>query len=390
MLKVTKVRLYPTKEQEQKLTNSFGSSRWVYNHFLELNNKTYQGTGKFIQKYDMVKMLPELKKEYPWLKDTYSQCLQASCLNLSRAYLNFFEKRSEYPTFKSRHHKQSLIYPQGVKIKDKNVLYFPSIGKVKAKLHRDISGKIKTVTLSRNKDGKCFASILVEDGIEQPLVSSNGNAIGIDVGLTHFAITSNGDKIHNPKFKKNCKRIHRVRQKAISRKVRGSNNRRKAIKKFASFEGKIRRKREDFQHKLSRKLVDENQVIVVENLNIKGMIRNHCLAFGIADVSWGQFMTMLKYKAEREGKVYVEIDRFFPSSKLCSNCLNKMPKMELSIRKWQCPKCGSKHDRDINAAINIKNEGLRILTCGTQVSAYRQDTSTKLGRKRKSLQVSNG
>ncbi len=213
---------------------------------------------------------------------------------------------------------------------------------------------------------------MFDDGQEKPEASTQGKAVGIDVGLTHFAITSDGSKFDNPRFltkhEKNLKR----KQKQLSRKRKGSNNRNKARKKVARVHRKITNCREYFLHKLSRRLVDENQVIVTENLNVKGMMKNHCLAKAIGQVGWGMFMTMLKYKAEQDGKTYLEVDRFFPSSKTCHVCLNQVGSLPLDVREWTCNNCHTKHDRDINAAINIREEGLRHLTCGTRDKAVQR------------------
>jgi putative transposase len=219
-------------------------------------------------------------------------------------------------------------------------------------------------------DGRYYASLLMDDGIEKPESSDEGNAIGIDLGLTDFAVTSDGSKFQNPRHLKKHERNLKRKQRKLSRKKdKTTNKRRKAKKALARVHSKISRVREDFLHKLSRKIVNENQVIVVENLEVKNMVKNHCLAKAISDVGWGMFQTMLKYKAEQEGKIYLEVDRFFPSSHLCSNTLLRVPKMDLSVRMFDCPHCGQRHDRDINAAVNIRNEGLRILALGSSVTA---------------------
>lgn len=291
---------------------------------------------------------------------TYSQCLQQACLNLGVAFNNFFEKRARYPKFKSKHGKQSIQYPQNVKIAD-NQLILPKIGKVSAIIHREIEGKIKTVTLTKNCSEQYFAAILFEDDKEKPESIAEGKAIGIDLGLTYFAITSDGSKFDHPRILNKHEKNLKIKQQQLSRKQKGSNNRNKARKKVARVQRKITNCREDFLHKLSRRIVNENQVIVVENLHIKGMMQNHCLAKSIQQVGWGMFCTMLKYKAENEGKAYQEVDRFFPSSKTCHVCLNQVGSLPLDIRFWACEKCQTKHDRDINAAINLRDEGLRIL-----------------------------
>jgi len=386
MLKVVKVRIYPDSSQKLALAKAFGSCRWVWNKFLSLMNETYKETGKGLSGYDVKKLLPELKKqeETAWLKETYSQCLQQVCLNLGVAFNNFFERRAKYPNFKSKHGKQSLQYPSNVSIKD-DYLNVPKIGLIYAKIHRPIEGKIKTVTITKNYCNQYYASILVDDGKDKPESSTEGKAIGIDLGLTHFAITSEGSKFDNPKILNKHEKNLKRKQQQLSRKQKGSNNRNKARLKVAKVHKKITNCREDFLHKLSRRIVNENQVIVVENLNVQGMMQNHCLAKAIQQVGWGQFCTMLKYKAEQEGKVYLEVDRFFPSSKTCHVCLNRVDSLALDIRYWECPKCGAKHDRDINAAINIRDEGLRILkTSGTGDKACRQTVSRGKGGRKKS------
>ncbi|MEA5535664.1 RNA-guided endonuclease TnpB family protein [Crocosphaera sp. XPORK-15E] len=390
MLKVVKVRLYPNTEQQQLLEQSFGNVRWLWNYCLNLMNQTYLDTGKGLSGYEVKKLIPGLKKEYEWLSLTYSQCLQQTCLNLGVAFNNFFERRARYPKFKSKHGKQCIQYPQNVKLTNQ-CLNLPKIGEVKAVIHRPIEGKIKTVTVSKNSCNQYFASVLFDDGQEKPDSNIEGKAVGIDVGLTHFAITSDGSKFDNPRFltkhEKNLKR----KQQQLSRKQEGSNNRNISRKKVARVHRKTTNCRQDFLHKLSRRIVDENQVIVTENLNVKGMMKNHCLAKAIAQVGWGMFMTMLKYKAENEGKIYQEVDRFFPSSKTCHFCLNQVGSLPLDIRHWTCENCQTKHDRDVNAAINLRDEGLRILTCGTRDKAYRQTVSrSNRGRKKSTTALVSG
>ncbi len=369
MLKVVKIRLYPNTEQQHLLAQSFGNCRWLWNYCLNLMNQTYKETGKGLSGYEVKKQIPQLKKEHEWLSLTYSQCLQQVCLNLGVAFNNFFERRAKYPRFKSRHGRQSIQYPQNVKVLD-NRLKLPKIGEVKAVIHRPIEGKVKTVTITKNCCDQYFASIVFEDGKDKPKSSTNGNAVGIDVGLTHFCITSSGSKHNNPRFLSKHEKNLKRKQQQLSRKQKGSNNRNKARKRLGLVHRKITNCREDFLHKLSRRIVDENQVIVTENLNIKGMIKNHCLAKAIGQVGWGMFMTMLKYKAENDGKTYVEVDRFFPSSKTCHVCLNQVGSLPLDVRQWTCQSCNTTHDRDINAAISLRDEGLRIISCGTRDKAY--------------------
>jgi len=382
MYKAYKYRIYPTREQETLLAKSFGCCRWFWNYALNLYQETYKNTGKGLTRGYIQGLLPNLKKEYEWLKDSYSQCLQVVALNISTAYKNFFDKRAMLPRFKSKHGRQSISYPQNVKFEN-DYINLPRIGLVHCKLHRVCDGAIKTVTVSRNPDGKYFISVLVDtstalstsDCKAQAEPVPIDKAVGLDVGLTHFVITSDGSKIDNPRYFIKHQRNLKRKQQKLSKKKKGSNNRHKARFKVAKVHSKIARSREDFLHKLSRKVVNENQVIAVENLNIKGMVRNHNLAKAISDVGWGMFLTMLKYKAEAEGKTYIEIDRWFPSSKTCHVCLNRVDNLTLDVRAWTCRHCGTHHDRDVNAAINIRNEGLRILALGTSASACGGDVS---------------
>ena len=340
-----------------------------------------------MSRFAIQSLLPELKKEHEWLSDAYSQCLQSVALNLSRAYKNFFEKRAGLPSFKSKHGRQSISYPSNVKVEGDYIKLPGKIGKVYCIQHRIFTGKIKTSTVSLNPDGKYFVSILVDNEKKLPSPTIEGKAIGIDLGIAHFAITSDGSKFDNQRLTSKHSRNLKKKQQSLARKKLGSNTRAKAKKLVAKVYSKVRRVREDFLHKLSRKIVNENQVIVVENLHIKGMVRNHNLAKAISDAGriraqvassdalshsalrWGQFCTMLKYKSEWSGKTYLEVDRFFASSKTCNVCLNKVDSLVLDVRNWTCSKCHSTHDRDINAAINIRNEGLRILSLGTSDTA---------------------
>jgi putative transposase len=384
MLRAIKVRVYPTESQKQHLAQAFGCVRWVWNQSLVTMSQTYRDIGKGISALTMKKQLPVWKKEYEWLKTCYSQCLQQSVLNLSQAFINFFDGRAGYPTFKNRHGRQSLQYPQNVKVLSNSEIKFPGLlGTVKAKIHRNITGELKTVTLSKMPDGRYYARLLIEDSQLQPDTSSDGKAIGIDLGLIDFVVTSDGSKYQNPKhLNKNERNLKRKQRQLSRKKDKTTGKRRKAKLAVAKVHSKISLSREDFLHKLSRKIVNENQVIVVENLAVKNMVKNHNLAKSISDAGWGMFCTMLKYKAVSVGKVYLEIDRFFPSTHLCSETLLSIPKMDLSVRMFDCPHCGNRHDRDINAAINIRNEGLRILALGTSASALGGSVRPKkFGRK---------
>ncbi|MFM6195909.1 MAG: RNA-guided endonuclease InsQ/TnpB family protein [Planktothrix sp.] len=366
MLKATKVRLYPTPEQELVLAKSFGCARWYWNLALNACIQHYQETGKSLKLASYKGMLPQLKKEYPWLKeDCYSSVLQCVAINLDRAYKNFFEGRAKFPNFKSKHHKQSIQYPQSVTVNGE-YLKVPKIGKIKAVFHREIQGKIKTVTISKTSTNKYFASILCE--VEGSEVKESGNkVIGIDLGLKDFAIVHDGESVTkyvNPKHLNRHQENLARKQKKLSRKTKGSSAREQSRKKVAKVHERIANSRQDFLHKLSRKLVNESQVIVVENLNVKGMVKNQKLSKSISDVGWGMFINFLDYKLQQRSGKLVEIDRFFPSSKTCSSCGHVVDELPLNIREWDCPNCHTHHDRDENASLNIRNEGIRILKGG--------------------------
>jgi putative transposase len=367
VLKAYRYKIYPTDEQKVLLAKTFGCCRWFYNFALNLTNETYKATGKGLSRNEIINKLPDLKKEFEWLTEVPSQALQQVALDLSSAFLNFFEKRAKFPKFKKKGNKQSVRFPQGIKL-DGDYLTLPKLKKVYCKLSRLPVGKLKSVTVSMTASGKYFASCLYDDGVETLLIGGTeggkGKAVGIDLGIKDFAITSDGSKYGNPNHYRKYEQKLAYIQKQLAKKQKGSSNRNKARKAVAALHEKITRCREDFLHKLSRKLVDENQVICVENLAVKNMVRNHKLAKSISDCGWGQFCTMLKYKAEWQGKTYIEVDRFFPSSKTCNHCLHQVDSLSLDIRSWQCPKCGTIHDRDINAAMNIRDEGLRLLAVG--------------------------
>jgi len=381
-----KVRIYPNEQQAIQLSQVMGCCRWWYNYALNMCNETYKETGKGLNQSALNKFLPELKKqeETEWLVDCYSQCLQAVTLNLTKAFKNFFEKRAKYPRFKSKHKKQSCQYPQNVKIVDSH-LKIPKIGLVKAKIHRLFEGKIKTVTLVKHSSGKYYASILFETEDELPKPILTGKICGIDLGIKEFAIVNDGEKTSkyaNPRFIKKHEKNKRRKQQKLARKQKGSKSREKAKRLVAKVHEKCSNARQDYLHKLSRKIVNDNQVVVVEKLNVKGMNRNHCLAKAITDVSWGMFVNFLDYKLKEKGGLLIEIDRWFPSSKTCSNCLYQMEKMPLEIREWTCPSCGKVHDRDENASINIREEGIRLInTDGLAVSAMGGTVRPKGGRK---------
>ncbi|MBW4605731.1 MAG: transposase [Hassallia sp. WJT32-NPBG1] len=383
--KAVQVRLYPTKDQQTLLVQAFGCSRW-WNYALNKSIEVYKQTGKRLGRSALNALLPALKKaeDTCWLADCYSQVLQATTLNLTTAYKNFFEGRAEFPRFKSKHGKQSIQYPQNVKIVDGSVKLPGNIGVIKAKIHRPIEGKIKTVTVSKTPSGKYFASIFTEVEGENPS-SSEGKIYGVDLGLKHFAVVTDGEKVSkydNPKhIAKHEKSLKRKQQK-LARKQKGSNSRSKYRKVVAKVYKRVSNSRQDFLHKLSYKLVSDSQAVIVENLHVKGMVRNHNLAKAISDCGWGMFTNFLAYKLERKGGKLIEVDRWFPSSKLCSNCFYQMAEMPLDVREWTCPHCGTHHDRDSNAATNIRAEGIRwLLAEGSAVWAFGGEVRPKMGRK---------
>lgn len=366
MLKAIKVRLYPTTEQQESLAKSFGCARWYWNYALNACIQHYETTGKSLKLSVYKAYLPQLKVEQPWLKtDCYSSVLQCVAINLDRAYKNFFEGRAKFPKYKSKFNKQSIQYPQNVAV-TRNCLNIPKIGIVKATFHRPIEGKIKTVTISKTSTDKYYASILCEvEGLENQ--ADGDKTLGIDLGLKDFAIVHDGHQVtkySNPKHLKRHARNLARKQKKFARKTQGSNSRQKYKKLVAKVHERVSNSRQDFLHKLSRKLVDESQVIIVENLNVKGMVRNRKLSKAISDVGWGMFVNFLAYKLERQEGKLVEIDRFFPSSKTCSCCGHIVDELLLDAREWDCPSCHTHHDRDGNAALNIRTEGIRILNNG--------------------------
>ena len=410
-----KIRIYPNQAQQQQLAKAMGCCRWWWNQALNVCNQTYKETGKGISRSGLNALLPKLKKEHEWLKtDVYSQSLQQTTLNLSRAFINFFEKRAKYPKFKSKHGKQSVGFPQHVIIEN-NYLKLPKIGLVKAIFDRRYAGKVKTVTISKENTDQYFASIIYE--VEACFVSNKegDKILGIDLGIKDFAIVNDGKKTSkyaNPRhIKKHEKNLAR-KQKNLARKQLGSKTRQKAKKLVAKVHARISNSRQDFLHKLSRKLTNESKVIVVENhlarslarreasplgscadagslVNVRGLVRNHKLAQAISDCGWGMFVNFLSYKLERENKRLVEIDRFFPSSHICPDCLTQVPKMGLSIREWICPNdmCRKRHCRDEAASRNIRAEGIRIIQAdGIAVSASGGDARPNRGRKTKTRQ----
>jgi len=345
------------------MVRQFGCVRWAWNDALAETRRLYQETGKGLGYESMAGRLPILKQEHEWLKEANAQSLQQSLRNLSRTFVNFFERRAGYPRFKSKFGSQSIQFPQGVKVNEKRV-FLPKVGWFKAVIHRPIVGEIKTVTVTREPCGHYYASILVDDGRPVPAASFNGPVLGIDVGLIDFAVTSDKNHFANPKHLKLAEKNLKRKQQKLTRKVKGSSGRDKARRLVARVHERVKNRRKDFVHKVSTRLVNKNQVIAVEDLNVKGMLCNHSLAKTIADVGWGVFTQFLKYKTARAGKGLIKVNRFYPSSKACNACGCVRYNLDLSVRFWTCGDCGASHDRDENAARNIRDEAQRMIWAG--------------------------
>lgn len=345
-----KYRIYPNQEQQRKLAVQFGHARYIYNWGLGQSQDKYPGSNH------LAKQLPILKRtsETTWLKEAHSQVLQQSLKDLDRAFQNFFGKRGGYPHFKSKRAKQSIRYPQMKEnwlALDGRHIYVPKVGHVRLVLHRPLEGVLKNVTVSRTRSGRYFVSIQVE--MEMAASVFTGGALGLDLGLREFATLSTGQKITPPQYYRKAQKKRRRLARQLSRKKLGGHNHEKARLRLARLDEKISNQRRDFHHKLSRMLVEENQFIGLEDLNVRGMLANHHLAKSIGDAGWSAFVTMLGYKGEWYGCRVEKISRWSPSSQTCSVCGAKMEAMPLNVRIWQCLMCGTVHDRDVNAAINI-------------------------------------
>jgi transposase, IS605 orfB family len=363
-----KFRLYPNKEQTDLLAKHFGCSRFVYNYFLNQRIEQYRLTGKSDNFYEQCKALTLLKKqgETEWLKEVSAQTLQSSILSLDLAYINFFKKRAKFPKFKSKHSKNSFTAPQYAHISDNKLFIRKFREGIKCCVHREIKGKIGKVTISKTPSGKYFASVLTEEDYETPFEKTN-KSVGLDMGLKDFIVTSEGEIFKNNRYTRKYERKLAKAQRHLSRKKKGSRGFENQKLKVARLHEKISNRRADYLHKCSISLIRRYDTICIEDLNVKGMIRNHNLAKSISDVSWSSFVTMLTYKADWNDKKVMKIDRYFPSSQTCNVCgyVNKQTK-DLSIREWECPSCHTHHNRDANAAINILHLGLnKNISAGT-------------------------
>jgi len=365
MLKAYKYKLNPSEEQQTLLNKHFGCIRFVYNYFLNERKNEYETNKQSLTYVDNAKALTELKKleEFSWLKEINSQSLQSSLKHLDDAYNSFFKKRTKFPKFKSKNNKNSFNVPQKIRLKDEKIYFNKFRDGIDIVLHRKFTGDIRQCTISKTPTGEYFVSILVET--THDVLPKTGQSIGIDLGLKDFVITSDGFKYKNNRYTKSYAKALKVAQQHLSRKTKGSNRYKQQKHKVASIHKKITNSRMDNLHKVSTDLIRKYDVIVLEDLNVKGMIQNHKLSKHIADASWGTFIQLLNYKAEWNDKQIVTIDRFFPSSKTCNCCGYINQNLKLDMRMWTCPQCNTELDRDLNASINILKEGYKLISSGT-------------------------
>ena len=359
-----KYRIYPTREQQKLFANTFGCVRFVYNNLLDYRHKEFFQNNNSINYTQTAKRLRELKKEYTWLSNVSAVALQQSLRNLDKAFSNFFKGLSRYPKFKNKNAKQSFrLVNTGFSIRDDKLYIAKSKQPLKVKWSRKLDfEKINNITISKDCSGRYFVSIQGEKDIK-PKQKLN-KSIGLDLGLNHLVIDSDGKKYSNVRNTRKYANKLKREQRRLFKKQKGSNNRKKQRLKVAKVHAKIADRRKDYLHKLSSKLIKENQLICLEDLQVKNLIRNKKLSKHISDASWGELVSMMEYKADWYGRKVVKIDRFYPSSKTCSSCGHLHEKMPLSIRKFSCKSCGTKHDRDINAAKNVLAVGHTVIACG--------------------------
>ena len=362
--KTFRFRIFPNKEQEVLLNKHFGCTRFVYNHFLNERKEQYQADKKSDNYYAQAKTLTELKKQEDtkWLKEVNSQTLQFALRSLDTAYVNFFRGNAQFPKFKSRKHKNTFTVPQFGKLENNKIIIPKFKDSIKVKLHREVNGKIGKMNITKTPTGKYYVSIFTEQEVEE--LPKTNKQVGIDLGLKDFLITSDNKKFKNNRYTKKYARELKKAQQHLSRKQKGSNGFEKQKLKVAKIHEKIASCRLDTLHKVSKELVESYDLISVEDLNVKGMIKNHKLSKHIADASWGNFVTLLQYKCDWYGKELVKVNRFYPSSKTCGDCGWINQDLKLSDREWTCQSCGVLHDRDVNASRNILKEGLKIFGQG--------------------------
>jgi putative transposase len=356
-----KFRLYPNKTQEVLLSKHFGCARFIYNHFLSKRIDHYKTTKKSLSLYDNSAELPELKQneETSWLSEVNSQCLQQVIRNLDSAYKRFFKKQSKFPKFKKKSGKNSFRVPQYVRVEDGKIYIRKFKEGIKLDQHRNIEGKIKNATISKTPSGRYYVCILVERDI-QPFTESSSN-MGIDLGLKTLITDSNGIEYQNIKpFNRYESRI-RLLNKSLSRTIKGSKGRGKIRRKLSRLYERIANIRNDYLHKISRQIVNENQVICLEDLNVSGMMQNRKLAKSVGDCSLSELVRQIKYKSEWYGRKVIQVSRWFPSSKTCNSCGFVNSELKLDQREWECPNCKTVLGRDLNAAKNILDEGLKML-----------------------------
>lgn len=362
-------RIVPNKAQREQIAKNFGCCRFVFNHFLAERIETYQNEGKSLSWYEQSRNLTQLKKELPWLSEADATSLQSSLRDLDRAYQNFFcrvkrGEKSGFPKFKSKHnHRKSYksrCTGTNIQVLD-GAIKLPKLGRVKCRISKEVKGRILSATISQTASGKYFVSLCCTE-VEKKQWPSTNQTIGLELGIRTWLVTSDGIEYSNPKYwQREEKKLARY-QRQLSRKTRGSGRREKARIKVARLHEKISQQRKDMLHKVSTKIVKENDVICVREMGIKSMMRKKRFSKQIADASWGEFLRQLEYKARWQHKQIVKVDPLFPSSQLCSECGHKNAKAkELRITKWTCPNCQAEHDREVNAARNIKKEGLSLL-----------------------------
>jgi putative transposase len=361
--KTYKFRIYPNKDQAVLMAKHFGSTRFCWNHFLAQRKESYLEEKKSLNYHDNAKALTLLKKsaDFEWLKEVNSQSLQASLKDLDTAYGRFFKKQAMFPKFKARQKSvDSFRCPQGVEIRD-GKLSIPKFREgVKIKIHREMAGRILFATVSRTSTDKYFAAITCET--EHVVLPATDKAVGIDLGIKDLAICSDGKVFSNPRTtNKHAKKLA-YEQRQLSKKQKGSGKRFKQRKRVAAAHETIKNVRADNIHKLTHSIIRKCQVVVTEDLNVKGMIKNHCLSKAIADASWSELTRQLEYKAQWNERDFVKIDRWFPSSKTCNVCNFINQNLSLRDRQWTCPQCETVLDRDLNAAKNILKQGLKILS----------------------------